>query len=282
MKVKIIADSSCDIWELPGHDFVTAPLTMSTKERSYRDDENMDVHDMLEYLAKYKDRSYSACPSITEWLTAFGDADEIYVATMTSALSGTYNSACQAKEVYLEQHPDAKILVVDSKSTSGDLLLLVEKMRKLKEEGKTFEEVCQIMEDYQKHTRLFFAFQSMHNLAQNGRLPKVVEKAIGILGLSVLGTASEAGEVKPTNKARGQKNVVKTMFEMMTEAGYNGGRLNIMHVENPVLAMELATAVKEKFPAADVNMYPTRGLVAYYAEKGGIVIGCECEKEFSL
>lgn len=276
MKRIIISDSSCDIWELEGVEFRTAPLTISTDERIYVDDETMDIHDMLDYLAAYKGRSYTACPGVEDWLSAFGDGDEIFVTALTSGLSGTYNSALTAKEMYLEKHPNSKILVIDTLSTSAEQLLIVEKMRELVMADKSYDEICYEICAYQKKTRLFFAFKSLHNFAQNGRVPKILAQAIGVLGISIIGTASTKGTVEPIAKSRGKKAVIAEVIKQLRSAGYHGGKLRVCHVENEELAQDFISAVKKIYPDAEIKMYPSRGLVAYYGERGGLLVGCEC------
>jgi len=236
----------------------------------------MNVSEMVDYLSSYKGRSYTACPGIEEWLNAFGDSEEIYVTTLTSGLSGTYNSAMNAREIYLEEHQKAKIFVIDSLSTSSELLLITEKIYELKESGADFDKVCRLVTEYAKRTRLFYAFKSLHNFSQNGRVPKLLAKAIELAGLSIIGTASEEGKVKPVSKARGEQKVLKTLFEQMKEAGYSGGKVNITHVLNEKLANALKELILASFPNAQVEIYPSRGLVAYYAERGGIITGFEC------
>ena len=119
--VHIAADSGCDLFTLEGASFGTAPLTISTHSESFLDDEHLDCAAMIEYLLSYKGRSYTACPSSEAWMRAFLPADgqipeELYIVTLTSGLSGTYNSAVLAKEQLLEQYPAMKVLVVDSLS----------------------------------------------------------------------------------------------------------------------------------------------------------------------
>ena len=80
---------------------------------------------MLDYLAEYKGRSYTACPSVDGWLEAFKGADEIYVVTITSSLSGAYNAAMAARELYLQAHEEAKVAVFDSLSTGPEMLLIL-------------------------------------------------------------------------------------------------------------------------------------------------------------
>lgn len=109
---RFIADSCSDMLQMEGVDFVAVPLTISTDVKDYVDNENLDVKGMTENLAGYKGKSCTACPGVESWLNAFEGADVIYVGTMTSTLSGTYNSALVAKEMYQQSHPEARIHVL--------------------------------------------------------------------------------------------------------------------------------------------------------------------------
>ena len=99
-KTRIVADSSCDLFELKHTDFACAPMKVVTEEKEFADDENLNVGEMVAYFDKYKGLSKSSCPNVQDWLAAFGDADDIFCVTITSGLSGSYNSACAAKGIY--------------------------------------------------------------------------------------------------------------------------------------------------------------------------------------
>lgn len=275
MITRIVSDSSCDIWNIEGTDFRTAPLTISTEERSFRDDENLNIDEMIAYLKGFSGPSHTACPNVQDWMDAYAGADEIYVVCMTSTLSGTYNSAVIAKDMYLEEHPDAKIQVFDTLSTSSEQLLFIEKIAEKIKENQSFEQICEEMKTYLNQTRIFFAFQSLHNLAQNGRVNKIVASTVGVLGLSILGTGSPEGTLNTTGKARGDKRTIQKLRENFLEAGYQGGKMRICHIKNEKLANELANEIKKDFPNADIKIYPSRGLIAYYGEEAGIIIGIE-------
>lgn len=276
--VKFVADSSCDLFELPGVDnFVAVPLVISTDERTYTDNRSLDLPEMLDYLAAYHGRSYTACPSPDAWLQAFGGADEIYVVTITSGLSGTTASANVAKGMYLSEHPEAKVLVIDSLSTGPEMRMILEKLVELKNLGKTFEEVEKEIAEYTKHTHLYFVLKSLHNLSQNGRVSKVVASAVGFLHINILGIASPEGTIAPINKARNEKKVLETMMDEMAAAGYKGAKIRISHVQNEEFANRAAEAIRNRFGTTDVLVYPTTGLCSFYAERGGILIGCECD-----
>lgn len=276
MKRKIVADSSCDIWELNGVDFAVAPMTISTDNKHYVDNQELDVHLMSEELAKYKGVSHTACPSVGSWLDCYEGFDEIFVITLTGAMSGTYNSAMTAKGIYEEENENVKVHVFDSLSTGPEMRLLIEKLKEMIEEDLTFEEIVEKGQDYLNHTRLFFALKSLHNFAMNGRVSKTVASAIGVLNISIFATASEKGTIQQISKCRGEKKVVKSMIEHLEDAGYHGGKVRISHADNLKLAHNVRDKILELYPNADIIVYPMGGLCTYYAEIGGLLVGCEC------
>ena len=273
--VKFIADSACDLKEYPGICFETVPLSISTDERDYTDDEGLDVHEVLDYLASYNNRSFTASPTTESWLKAFEGADEIYCVTITSGLSGTYSGANVAKEMYLSEHPDAKIYVVDSLSTGPGMVLLLEKLAELKSQGKTFEEVCAIIEKYRKRLKLYFSLSSLHNLAQNGRVSKIIASAIGFMNIKILGTASKEGTIEQVGKCRGNNRMIDKIIEQLKANGFTKGKIRICHVECLEFANAVADKIRSIFNCNDIKIVPARGLCSYYAERGGIIIGCE-------
>ena len=276
MKRKIVADSSCDMWELNGVDFAVAPMTISTDNKHYVDNQELDVHLMSEELAKYKGVSHTACPSVGSWLDCYEGFDEVFVITLTGAMSGTYNSAMTAKGIYEEENENVKVHVFDSLSTGPEMRLLIEKLKEMIEEDLTFEEIVEKGQDYLNHTRLFFALKSLHNFAMNGRVSKTVASAIGVLNISIFATASEKGTIQQISKCRGEKKVVKSMIEHLEDAGYHGGKVRISHADNLKLAHNVRDKILELYPNADIIVYPMGGLCTYYAEIGGLLVGCEC------
>lgn len=276
MKRKIVADSSCDIWELNGVNFAVAPMTISTDNKHYVDNQELDVRLMSEELAKYKGVSHTACPSVGSWLDCYEGYDEVFVITLTGSMSGTYNSAMTAKGIYEEENDNVKVHVFNSLSTGPEMRLLIEKLKEMIEEDLPFEEIVEKGQDYLNHSRLFFALKSLHNFAMNGRVSKAVASAIGVLNISIFATASEEGTIQQISKCRGEKKVVKSMIEHLENAGYHGGKVRISHAENLKLAQNVRDKILEIYPNADIIIYPMGGLCTYYAEIGGLLVGCEC------
>ena len=160
-KIKIVADSSCDLFTLTHTDYESAPMKVITDEREFVDDPSLDVAAMVAYFDKYKGKSKSSCPNTGDWLEAFGDADDIFCVTITSGLSGSYNSACAAKKIYEADHEGARVFVIDSLSAGPEMTLIVEKLEACIASGMAIEDMCQTITEYQKHTGLVFMLKSV-------------------------------------------------------------------------------------------------------------------------
>ena len=273
--MKIVADSSCDIFSLESVPFAAAPLRIITDEKEYVDDQNLDVAQMVEDLLSYSGKSGTACPGTGDWLDAFGDATYDFCVTITSNLSGSYNSACVAKQEYEEMYPDRHVFVIDSLSAGPELNLIIEKLQELILAGKTYEEICTEITEYQEHADLLFMLESLKNLANNGRVSKLVASAAGILGIRMVGKASDQGTLEPLNKCRGEKKALPTIVQLMEKYGYQGGKIRIAHCLNPEAAAKLKSLILEKFASAEIKIYPCGALCSFYAEKGGMLIGFE-------
>ena len=129
--VKIVADTSCDLFSLEHSAFACAPMKIITAEKEFIDDEQLDVGLMVGYLDQYKGRSKSSCPNPEDWLSAFDGADDIFCVTITSGLSGSYNSACAAKKLYESENPGKRVFVIDTLSAGPEMSLVVEKLEEM-------------------------------------------------------------------------------------------------------------------------------------------------------
>ena len=127
-KIKIVADSSANVLQLTDIDFASAPLKIIVNEKEFVDDHGLDVTAMVTWFDSYKGRSQTSCPNPGDWLEAFGDADEIYCVTITSGLSGSYNSASIAKQTYEQENPGKQVCVIDSLSAGPELMLIIEQL----------------------------------------------------------------------------------------------------------------------------------------------------------
>ena len=172
---RIVADSSCDLLTLDGADFVSVPLSIRTDAEEFYDDANLDVDAMVSTLRDTKGRSYSACPNIADWESAFGESGNVIAFTITSALSGSYNAACVAKKNCEERNPARRIYVVDSLSAGPEIALLIEKALYELRCHADFDKACEALNTYQAHTHLLFALEScttLHRTAVSASSPQ--------------------------------------------------------------------------------------------------------------
>ena len=273
--IKIVADSSANLLELEGVTFANAPLKIIADNREFVDDAQLDVSGMVTWFDSYKGKSKTSCPNTGDWLEAFEGADEVFCVTITSGLSGSYNAACVAKQVYEAENPGKRVYVIDSLSAGPELVLIIEKLQQWIGEEKPFGEMCEHIEYYKKSTGLAFMLESLKNFAANGRVSPAVAKLAGMLGIRIVGKASAQGTLEPTDKCRGQAKALSALVKNMTEAGLKTGKVRIAHCQNAEAAETLAEMIREAVPAVQPQIHECRGLCSYYAEKGGVLIGFE-------
>lgn len=275
MKYKIVADSSSNVFEIAQVEYTSVPLKIITDKKEYVDDKDLDIIEMIEDLAEYKGKSGTSCPNVHEWMEAFGDADIVFGVSITSNLSGCYGAAIQAKDIYEREHPGAKVHIIDSLSTGTEMELIIEKLQELILEGKSFEEIKKEIDAYVKKTHLLFSLQSLKNLVNNGRVSPTVAAVACVLGIRVMGKASEEGTLQPLHKCRGEKHSLKTIWNEMNKEGFAGGKVRITHCLNKISASQLKETILKKYKNCDVKITECRGLCSFYLEKGGLMIGFE-------
>ncbi len=274
MTFKIVSDSSSNLLSWDKITYATTPLKIISSEKEYIDDAALDVRGMVDDLKTVKGVVKTSCPNAGEWLEQFEGADCIFAITITSNLSGAYNAAMLAKEQYMSEHQGVKIYVIDSYSTGGEMQLMIEKLQELISMGKSFEAIAEEIEKYKATTHLAFSLQSLTNLARNGRVNPAVAKIAGVLGIRIVGAATE-GVLDPRHKVRGEKKALSTIYEDMKSYGYNGGKVRINHCFNIESAESLKAKILSDFPSADIEIIPCTALCSFYAEEGGLIIGYE-------
>ena len=275
MNYKIVSDSSSNIFSVEGRNYTTVPMKIIAGDREFVDTADLNLQSMVDFLKNYKGKSGSSCPNVQEWLDAFGDADMVFGVTITKNLSGSYNSAQQAAATYMEENPGKKAYIFDSLSAGPELMLIVDKIAELANQGCDFDTIVSGVLDYHNHCHTIFCLQSMTNLARNGRVNPAVAKIAGMLGIRMVGAAM-GGTIVPIHKPRGEKKAIAAMVEAMNERGLHDGSLvRISHCFGESTAMDFIAAVKEQHPNCRFILEHTTALCSFYAEVGGMIVGYE-------
>lgn len=274
-KIRIVCDSSSDITALERADFAYSPMKIITSDIEFVDNERLDVDGMREFFTVYKGKSKTSCPNVTDWIDSFGDADDVICLTITSALSGSYNSACLAKQEYEYGHEGRRVFVLDTLSAGPEIALALRELEEYVASGLEFDEICEKIVHYTDSTGLVFMLKSLRNFANNGRVSPLVAKIVGIAGICIVGKASDSGTLEPIHKCRGEARSLRAITEELERLGLCHGRVSIGHCGNEAAAEKLSGMIKEHFGELEVEIHKLRGLCTFYAEEGGLLVGFE-------
>ena len=275
MQYRVISDSSSNLLEYNGNvAYTTVPLKILVDGNEFVDEIGLDTDLLVDSFEKSKTDSTS-CPSVQEWLNAMEGYDQIFMVTISSNLSGSYNSAIAAKDEFLEKHPDAKIHIFDSLATGGVMEILIEKIDELAGKGCSFEEITNEVEQYHSHVKILYSLKSLNNLSKNGRVSPAIAKVANFLGIRFIGKATEKGTIQQAAIARGEKKGISTIYNEMLKYGFKGGKVRISHCKTPEVAEKVKELIMNDYPQSDVKICICTGLCSYYAERGGFIIGFE-------
>jgi len=256
-------------------DYRTVPLKVIMNEGEFFDDERTNVERFLSVLKHTKGKTSTSCPNAYEWASSFDGADTIFAVTVTGGLSGCYSAAMQGRSLFLEEHPEANIYVIDSLSVGPEILLIIEKLKELIAQGLSFSEICDAINEYKKHTHLLFNIANLDNLARNGRVSPAIAKLSGLLGIRCVGKASDQGTLEILHKCRGEKKATNKIFEEMIAQRYNGKKVHIAHCNNESMANDLKNLILQSFPEAKVDIIPCTIVCSYYVSDQGLIVGFE-------
>lgn len=273
---KIITDSAANlnVTKLNGIEYQSVGLTLVCGDKVFLDGADFDQVEFDKFIENSSTEIKSSCPSVESYLAAMGDADEVYIFTISSALSGSYNTAQTAKKMILEEDPNRKIHVFDTKAAGPAERMAAVKASELLNEGVDFSEVVAQVQAYIDHVKIFFSLQSLTNLANNGRINKTVAKLAGVLKINVLGWANEEGKIEQLGKARGAKRAYQSLVDILVKHNLNSKKVVIDHANNEKGALALKDLIQAKYPNCQIETGICTALCSFYAEKGGLMVGC--------
>lgn len=222
MSYKIIIDSCGEFIEEWKEDsrFESVPLTLNVGGEMIIDDETFDQESFIKKVAACPECPKSACPSPERYMKAYDcDADHIYAVTLSSELSGSYNSAVLGKNLLLEEHPEKKVYVFNSRSASIGETLIGMKIQECEENGLSFEETIEAVEAYIESQNTFFVLDDLETLRKNGRLSKVKSLVASALKIKPVMGSTPEGTICQLDQARGiNKALVKMSQNIVVKA----------------------------------------------------------------
>jgi len=275
MEYKIIGDSCTDITEEMKQEGMVSlvPLTLTIEGTEFVDDETFNQKEFIEKMKASAECPKSACPSPELYMKEFEGQKECYVVTLSSRLSGSYNSAVLAREMYLEEHPEAKIEIVDSRSASCGQMLIAVKLKELKEKGLDFYAVKEKIAEFRDAMETKFVLESLENLRKNGRLSRVTFTICSVLNIRPV-MAAEDGEIIKIDQVRGHNKALMRMIEGIEKDARDVANkiLGIAHCNNRERAEMVKREILKRLPFKDCIIVNTAGVATLYANDGGIIV----------
>lgn len=279
MEFKIIVDSCCDLAVDSGiRDKVKKiPLTMIVDGEEFIDDESLNQKEYLKKIAASKSCPGSACPSPQSYAEAYDcEENNIFVVTLSSKLSGSYASACTAKNIYNEERDGANqknIHVFDSLSASVGEARIAEKIYELASETDDFDYVVREAEKYRDEMNTFFVLENLETLRKNGRLSNIQALIATVLNIKPV-LAGDRGEICKLGQARGIEKALAKMVEQIVEMTKNAENkvLAIAHCNCIERALEVKNMLLKMARFKLITISETSGLSTTYANDGGIIV----------
>ncbi|MFN2925470.1 DegV family protein [Lachnospiraceae bacterium YH-ros2228] len=263
----------------PDH-FASIPLTLEVGNEEIPDDESFDQKAFLKKVKESPTSPKSACPSPDAFIREFKGADRIYIITLSSKLSGSYNSACLARDIYLEDMEDededqtTKIHVFDSKSASIGQTLIGKRIAELEESGASFEEVVKETDAYIEEEHTFFILETLETLQKAGRLSGVKAMLANALNIKPVMGSTPQGSIQQLGQGRGMIRAIDKMIDEMLKVTSHPETkcLAISHCNAPETAEKVKEAALKKSAFREIKIVPTRGVSSMYANDGGIIL----------
>lgn len=275
MSFHIIVDSCCDLTaEMKGSGlFHNVPLTIYVGEDEFRDDIGLDTRLLVDAMAMCQSASHTACPSPADYLSMYNLYEgDLYVVTLSALLSGSHNSAWQAAQLLLEEHPERNIHVFNSCSASSGETLIAAKIAQLAQAGLPFHRVVETVDQYIREMNTLFVLENLDNLRKAGRLTKVQSLVTGALHVKLVMGSTPEGEIRKHGQALSVKQALAKLVTIMANDDLHRGKtLCITHCLCPDRAEHLAALAKKSCDFSNIIITETRGISSFYANDGGVI-----------
>ncbi len=275
--MRIVADSSCDLTvEMKEkYDITIVPLTISIDDRHYKDDDTLDINQMLDDIKNSPGVPKSACPSPQDFIEAFLAQGSVFVITLTAALSGTYNSAVVARDLFIQDYHQKFIHVFDSKGSSVRETLIAIKIDELIKKGMNESDIVEQVDDYIEKMKYIFQLGSLDTMIKNGRISKLKGLIANVLNIRPILYANEIGEAELFENVRTEKKSIQRLVEIVGEQciDFPDRILGISHCDALEKAEKLKAEIEKNYNFKEVFIVQMKGLSSLYTNRGGITIG---------
>lgn len=272
MNTNVIVDSCVDFNE-DTENIERVPFRIIIDDEEIIDEDT----DILELIRKMKNTSSqikTACAPPEEFINKIKTETSNFIVTISSQLSGSYNSAMVAVETVKEKFPETFVHIFDSKTAAAGQTMIAIKVKQLIEENVNPQEIVEQTEKYISKLRTLFILDSLDNLAKNGRITNFKAMIANIMHIVPIMGEDGEGRIVLKESIRGKKKAFSRLVNMLAEYNidYENTVLGITHVNCLEKAEKLREDIKARYPFKDIKIFSPAGLSSVYAYDGGIVI----------
>jgi DegV family protein with EDD domain len=277
MSYRIIVDSCGELTEemKQSGNFQNIPLSISLGDWHIVDDETFDQAQFLEKVAQSPECPKTSCPSPDKYMESYCcEAERIYVVTLSSQLSGSYNSAVVGKNLYEEEYGEKQIYVFDSRSASIGETLIALKIEECEQAGMPFEQVIEQVEKYIEGQTTYFTLESLETMKKNGRLTGVKSLVATALHIKPVMGSTPEGTIAMRCQARGINKALAKMVDLFVKelACPEEKTVAISHCNCLERALSVKRAIEEQIHVKKIIVLDTNGISSTYASDGGIIV----------
>ena len=265
MKYKIVGDSCCDFTaeDLKKEYISRVPLILTVGDTDVIDDDTFDQEKYLDMVDRCPECPRSSCPSPENYMQHFEGAENVFVVTLSSKLSGSYNSAMLAKQIYQENHPDVKIHVFDSKSAAAAQHLICERLERYIEQDLDFKTIVEKTEEYVGEIRTLFVLDNLDTMRKNGEKDVVICFHFSIFD----------GEIQQLDQARGMNKALNKLLSHIEKEGYDNTKpVRITQCGSMERCKNVRKILMERFGFTDVKILDANGISTTYESRGGVIV----------
>lgn len=276
--MKIFTDSACDLPKsyYGEHQVSLFPLRVHVNGQEYEDVFGIEPAEIYKAIAAGAQPKTSQV-SPEAFYQAFeeaakNDEEAIYIA-FSSALSGTCQTAMMVRNELLETYPNMKLAIIDTKCASFGQGFVVKEAVKLRDEGKSFEEMVEHLPQYAAKIEHLFTVADLDYLAKGGRVSKTSAFVGGLLNIKPILNV-EDGKLIPIEKIRGHKKAINRMIDLMEERGgdFSQKVVGISHSNSEELLADVTKVIKERLHPKEIDITNIGAVIGSHVGAGTIAI----------
>lgn len=279
MTIKIITDGAADLplSFIEEHDIKVVPLNVSFGEKGFKTGIDIDNKTFYRMMKESTALPKSSCPAPYDFLEAYKEVPEdkaIIVFSLSKGLSGTYESALVGMNMLLEEQPNRKITVLNTKTGSCGQILLIDEAVKLINSGAGFDDVIANAQSSIEAMNTLILLDTLENVVKGGRLGKAKAAIANALNIKIILEVSKEGLIEVREKVRGDKKVLRRFIEQIGECGQDFEKkvLTMTHSNCEEKALGLLKEIQDKYNFKETILSEIGPLIGTYAGEGGIVI----------